>query len=80
MNYGFKSVWKEGVVAYFKELPQYLPERAEEKLQNMRRLLWKVVGMFVTFVQGIQYVCSNFMEQITLLITCCHFAGNPMVH
>jgi len=78
VNYGLKRMWKEEVVAYFKELPQCLPERTDEKLQNVRLPLWKEVGMFVTFVQGIQY--SNFMEQITLLITCCHFAGNPVVH
>jgi hypothetical protein len=30
MNYGLKRIWKEGVVAYFKELPQCLRERTEE--------------------------------------------------
>jgi len=35
MNYGLKRMWKEAVVAYFKELPHRLPERTEEKLCKM---------------------------------------------
>jgi hypothetical protein len=32
MSYGLKGMWKERVVTYYKELPQCLPERTEEKL------------------------------------------------
>jgi hypothetical protein len=35
MNYGLKRMWKEGVVAYFKDLPKCLSERTEEKLYKM---------------------------------------------
>jgi hypothetical protein len=79
MNYGLKGMWKEGVVANFKEFHSvYLKglrkncaiceASALEGSRNVRN------------VRSGEKKYSNFMEQITLLITCCHFTGNPMVH